>query len=227
MVKRVAPKASPANVEVIPDAASSNDAPQMDNQITGRSALARCVGKVKATSDISLFQKKVISRNCMVRVIDKMAEYPDSAVSISAAIENKTIAGVAAADKEAQSKVWFDTRDTRLSRLPADWLALWILGETGGALKQAKLEQTDGANPEILAHLASWATACPLNQTLPPDCRHNQTCSRVDLSPHAARRPLEEASLRRLRHRCSRLDEALPFQARVEPGEDPVVVGLA
>lgn len=226
MVKRAAPKASPAKVKIISD--SATDRPQSDNQISGRSALARRVGRAKASSDIAAFQKKVIGRNCMVRVIDKMVECPDSSVSIWAAIESKTIAGLAAADKEAQSKVWFDARDNRLSCLPADWSAVWILSETGASLKQTTLDQMDGANPEILSFLASWATACPLNQTLPPECRHKQTCSRCLTQRHTA-----------VGDRSKNLAAAVtdaggvdwmklcPIQVALESGEDPIARGLA
>lgn len=121
MGKRVAPESSAL--------------PASDNQLTGRLALAGRVGKVKASADAAGFQLKVIARNCMVRIIDKMSESPGASVSIWAAIENKTIPGLAEADKESHAKAWFGVRGNRISRLLVDWIALWLLKENQHCLE--------------------------------------------------------------------------------------------
>lgn len=152
-------------------------------QIEAQCSLAKRVPKVKPTSDLRAYNNKIIQRNSLIRIIDRLHNAPEEAVHVWQAIENGTIGDQG--DGVATDSPFFKSCPKRVADLEVEFIAGFIIKATGGAVTKDALDILDGADDSNLMHLFSLATATTKRTPLPPACHHKGFCMRLAMSRYS------------------------------------------
>ena len=139
--------------------------------------MARRIGKVKAIADLAVWQKRVVERNALVKIIDKLVAEPALGPPVWGAIETGLINSVSSEQADSHLKVYFKEKVGKVGRLPVDWIASWLVANSPLTPKQ--VDNIDGHDKEALLNLFYLATGTAPLTPVPDCCRHRETCSRV------------------------------------------------
>lgn len=153
-------------------------------QLEAKSPLAKRSGKVKPSPDLAAFNRAVVNRNSLIRVVDYLHENPAAASDVWQAIENGTIGSATAGGKT--DSMFFKEAPKRVVHLEMEWIAAWIIKATDQKTTKELLDSADGADPESLQRLFAFANAAPLSAPLPPSCQHKSLCARVFMRRYEA-----------------------------------------
>lgn len=174
MAKRSQTSTSKA-VKVTADTPTKEPQPHQSGprQVVAQSPLAKRVGKVKPCSDLAAYNRAVIERNSLIKVLDFLHLHPSMAADVWQALEHGTISS-ASASSSGENKLLFKEPPKKISLLEADWVAGFIL-KVSDAGKDL-LDTVDGNDPESLTRLFCLATATQPSTPLPAACVHKRLC---------------------------------------------------
>lgn len=147
-------------------------------QVCGSTALARRVPLVRPNSDIGVFQRCVIERNALVKVIDRLSEQRELAPKVWEAIENGLMATASEEEKKMAGEASFSARVLRIEKLDKEWIAQFLVSSCA-KLTQSMCDEIDGADENGLLKVFCCALSLSLQTLLPSECRHKGTCWRL------------------------------------------------
>lgn len=112
----------------------------------------------------------------MAKVIDKLEDNRELAPLVWQAMETGLIRTT---ETSADCKLWFPKKVARVSSLPTEWIASWLLQRSEGKLTKGLLDLMDGHDAETLHQVFCAVTKTALSTPLPREMQHKPTCSRV------------------------------------------------
>lgn len=126
--------------------------------------------------------EQVNERNALVKVIDRIMSQPGLAQKTWSSLENGLIK--ASSQTSNASKETFDKKIAKISQLPVDFIASFLVEASGGLLSKATVDKIDGHDLQALLRLLCMATKTSPGTPLPAAMQNRKVCSRVLFARH-------------------------------------------
>ena len=156
------------------------------DQMEGTSGLAKRVPRVRQGGDTGQYKKKVIERNCLVKIIDRLEDDRSMAPHVWNALDLNLITNVTDDEVANHQAAFFPEKVKSVKSLPDPWIASWLVAITNGRITSTMCDKLHGADTSALVSLLCFACMLCPTLTLPKEMLNKLFCSRVLIKRYAA-----------------------------------------